>query len=139
MSPEVVFECLVSVIDSLCRDEWFTPRVSCTALISKVYFKLTELMKSRDVSEQLKSLRDNFFALCKDDTPMVRRAAARNLSSVFSVMEDEYVPLFVNQYQNFMNEDVCLFFSSSRPDSFLGTYQERSHEFHSHSSLPCEG
>ena len=109
MSPEVVFECLLSVIDSLCRDEWFTPRVSCTALISKVYFKLTELMKSRDVSEQLKSLRDSYFTLCKDDTPMVRRAAARNLSSVFSVMEDEHVPLFVHQYQNFMNEDVCCF------------------------------
>ena len=105
MSPEVVLEALLVVIDSLCRDEWFTPRVSCTALITKVYFKLTELMKSRDVFEQLRSLRDSFFALCKDDTPMVRRAAARNLSSVFSVIEDEYVPLFVSQYEEFMNMD----------------------------------
>lgn len=105
MSPEVVFEALLVVIDSLCRDEWFTPRVSCTALITKVYSKLTELMKSRDVFEQLRSLRDSFFALCKDDTPMVRRAAARNLSSVFSVIEDEYVPLFVAQYEEFMNMD----------------------------------
>ena len=41
----------------------------------------------------------------KDDTPMVRRAAAKNISAVFAVFEDEYIGLFVAQYDEFMRSD----------------------------------
>lgn len=49
-------------------------RVSSASLISKVYGKIVSLVGVQDVSESLKALRDCYFALCKDDTPMVRRA-----------------------------------------------------------------
>ena len=70
-----------------------------------MYQKIVSLTGTRDVSEQLKSLRDCFFSLCKDDTPMVRRAAAKNISAVFAVFEDEYISLFVAQYDEVMRSD----------------------------------
>ena len=36
---------------------------------------------------------------------MVRRAAAKNISAVFAVFEDEYISLFVTQYDEFMRSD----------------------------------
>lgn len=73
---------------------------------------------TRDVSEQLKSLRDCFFSLCKDDTPMVRRAAAKNISAVFGVFEDEHISLFVTQYDEFMrSDDVRFLFSPHRQEA----------------------
>lgn len=36
---------------------------------------------------------------------MVRRAAAKNISAVFAVFEDEYIGLFVAQYDEFMRSD----------------------------------
>lgn len=105
MSPSVVCEELIPIIEDLFHDEWFTPRVSSASLISKVYGKIVTLVGVQDVSEQLKALRDCYFALCKDDTPMVRRAAAKNISAVFAVTEEEHVGLFVSQYEEFMTSD----------------------------------
>ena len=105
MSPSVVCEELIPIIEDLFHDEWFTPRVSSASLISKVYGKVVSLVGIQDVSESLKALRDCYFALCKDDTPMVRRAAAKNISAVFAVCEEEYVGLFVSQYEEFMTSD----------------------------------
>ena len=36
MSPDVVCDEMVSVIEDLFHDDWFTPRVSSASLISKV-------------------------------------------------------------------------------------------------------
>ena len=47
-------------------------------------------------------------AHCKDDTPMVRRAAAKNIFAVFAVCEEEHVGLFVAQYEEFMTSDDVL-------------------------------
>ncbi|KAK8804943.1 hypothetical protein WA171_006908 [Blastocystis sp. BT1] len=105
MSPSVVCEELIPVIEDLFHDEWFTPRVSSASLISKVYGKIVSLVGVQDVSESLKALRDCYFALCKDDTPMVRRAAAKNIFAVFAVCEEEHVGLFVAQYEEFMTSD----------------------------------
>lgn len=43
---------------------------------------------------------------------MVRRAAAKNISAVFAVFEDEYISLFVTQYDEFMRSDDVRVFSS---------------------------
>lgn len=105
MSPAVVRDEMISVIDGLFKDEWFTPRVSSASLVAKVYAKISLLSGSEDVSEPLKNLRDGFFNLCKDDTPMVQRAAAKNMSAVFATCTDEFVPAFVAQYDDFYNSD----------------------------------
>ena len=105
MSPAVVRDELISVIDGLFKDEWFTPRVSSASLVAKVYAKISLLSGSEDVSEPLKNLRDGYFNLCRDDTPMVRGAAAKNMSAVFAACADEFVPAFVAQYEDYYNSD----------------------------------
>lgn len=58
------------------------------------------------VSGSIKSdLRNNFKALCQDDTPMVRRAAATKFGEFAQVVELEYlksdlIPMFVNLAQD---------------------------------------
>ena len=36
---------------------------------------------------------------------MVRRAAAKNMSVVFAACSDEFVPLFVSQFEEYYNSD----------------------------------
>ena len=105
MPATVVREELISLIEELYHDEWFTPRVSCCSLIAKTYQKITSLNGTEDVFESLKTLRECFFGLCKDDTPMVRRAAAKNLSAVLAACEDDCVSAFVTQFEDFFNSD----------------------------------
>ena len=103
MPPAVVNEEMVHLIEDLYRDEWFTPRVSSCYLIPKTYAKISEIKDEAS----LKILRDCFFDLCKDDTPMARRAAAKNLSAFFAVVDDSCLSLFTAQYEDFINsEDV---------------------------------
>lgn len=105
MPPAVVRDELIVLINDLYHDEWFTPRVSSCYLIAKAYAKIAMLGDSEDVSESLKTLRDCFFGLCKDDTPMVRRAAAKNMYAVFAACGDECVSGFVCQFEEFFNAD----------------------------------
>lgn len=106
MPPAVVREELVKLIEDLCHDEWFTPRVSACSLIAEAYSRIMILSETEDVSESLKTLRDCFFGLCKDDTPMVRRAAAKNMPGVFAACDDSSISLFVVQFDEFFNDDV---------------------------------
>lgn len=65
------------------------------------------------VSAQVKAeLRSHFRALCQDDTPMVRRAAATKLGELAQVVELEYlktdlIPMFLSLTQD---EQVFFFF-----------------------------
>lgn len=115
MPPETVRDELVGLIEGLYHDEWFTPRVSSCYLVAKAYQKIATLAESQDVFEPLKTLRECFFGLCKDDTPMVRRAAAKNMSSVFAVCSDDCVSSFVSQFEDFFSSDDVQFFSLFSP------------------------
>lgn len=65
---------LSAVIKALCESEWFSARISAAYLL---YIPL-----SRCLDESLLTC---LFGLAKDDTPMVRRAAAANLGNILSV------------------------------------------------------
>jgi serine/threonine-protein phosphatase 2A regulatory subunit A len=54
----------------LSTGDWFTSRTSACSLFAPVYPKSNAI-----IQEELRKL---FAQLCKDDTPMVRRAAAAN-------------------------------------------------------------
>lgn len=108
MSPEVVRDEMVVVIEELFHDEWFTPRVSSVSLIARAYSKIASLPAS-DAESPLKTLRDDFFALCKDDTPMVRRAAAKNMPSIYAVCADSFSGAFVAQFAEFFAADDVFF------------------------------
>lgn len=91
MSEEHVSEHFVPLVDRLAKRDWFTSRISACGLFSVGYHKL-------QVPSRV-ALRTLFEALCKDDTPMVRRAAAKNISGFVAVVEPDLVqaqlfPLF---------------------------------------------
>lgn len=83
LSQQQVEAYYIPLVNRLSRGEWFTSRTSSAALYSPVYSK---------VSPQIKDdMRRAFVALAGDDTPMVRRAAAKWLGvcarNLFSLIE----------------------------------------------------
>lgn len=68
----------VPVIRRLTNGDWFTTRVSACKIFTCIYPLVGE-----SVQDELKTL---FIDLCKDDTPMVRRAAFENLVCLIAVM-----------------------------------------------------
>ncbi|KAL9181057.1 hypothetical protein ACHAXT_009862 [Thalassiosira profunda] len=59
------------MLSRLAGKEWFTARISACGLLPAAY--------SRATVDGRAAQREQFASLCKDDAPMVRRAAARNL------------------------------------------------------------
>jgi serine/threonine-protein phosphatase 2A regulatory subunit A len=71
--PEETFqEDYAAMVGRLAVKEWFTARISAVVLIAAAYPRLTG-------TQQLTEHLEFFAALCKDDTPMVRRVAAQYL------------------------------------------------------------
>ncbi|GAA5865455.1 hypothetical protein JCM8547_001249 [Rhodosporidiobolus lusitaniae] len=71
LSQEQVDEYYVPLLRRLSTGEWFTSRTSATAMYASAYPKATA-----PVQEDLLKM---FMKLCDDDTPMARRAAAKEL------------------------------------------------------------
>ena len=70
--PKDVFQGeYATMIADLATKEWFTARISAATLIASAYPRLT-------TAQQEDFLR-YFDALCRDDTPMVRRVASQHL------------------------------------------------------------
>lgn len=92
-------ECLASdlnaVIKVLTNSDWFSARISAAYLI---YIPL-----SRNFSE---ALLDHYFSLTRDDTPMVRRAAAANLGHILEMSKNSprYSDLLA-LYEHFFKDD----------------------------------
>ena len=73
----------VPLVKRLATGEWFTSRTSACGLFSVVYPRVAFTVKS--------DLRALYKALCEDDTPMVRRAAASKLEEFSKVIEEQYL------------------------------------------------
>lgn len=71
LSGPQVEEHYIPLLRRLSGGDWFTSRTSSTALFAAVYTKVNP-----SIQDELRKL---FAALCNDDTPMVRRAAAKDL------------------------------------------------------------
>jgi len=69
---------------SLSNAEWFTPRVSACSIVSALYTGCED----DDIKEKIRSI---FRVLCVDETPMVRRAAARVLGDFALALKDPAV------------------------------------------------
>jgi serine/threonine-protein phosphatase 2A regulatory subunit A len=78
------------LVKRLSEGDWFTSRISATALFAVTYAGLLE--SETDARAELRSL---FLSLAKDDTPMVRRAAAARLGEFASVLEPVHVSGFL--------------------------------------------
>lgn len=84
LAPSQVGDLVVPMLEQLVKSDWFTPRVSAAAMFAKPYSLL--------VDEAAKAkLRELYSVLATDDTPMVKRAAARHLGDLAAVMEPQLV------------------------------------------------
>uniref|UniRef100_A0A7S3UYY7 Phosphatase PP2A regulatory subunit A/Splicing factor 3B subunit 1-like HEAT repeat domain-containing protein n=1 Tax=Aplanochytrium stocchinoi TaxID=215587 RepID=A0A7S3UYY7_9STRA len=83
MSDEDLMEYFVQMIRNLFHRDWFTSRISVCSLFVVAYPRVSAATKAE--------FRGMFGRLCRDDTPMVRRAAASSLGSFAEVVEPEHV------------------------------------------------
>ncbi|KAJ2076438.1 protein phosphatase 2A structural subunit [Coemansia sp. RSA 988] len=81
-----VEEYLIPCIARLSSGEWFTSRSSAAGLYAAAYGKVTDAIQSK--------LRAGYEALCKDDMPMIRRAASSNLEGLVGKIEKDHVIAF---------------------------------------------
>lgn len=86
------------IVQTLVTAEWFTARVSAAGLFAAAYAPLLPTTASPTAAtaapphaEARATLRALFSTLCGDETPMVRRAAARALAPLSRVYEREHV------------------------------------------------
>lgn len=91
LSQQQVEEHFIPLTLRLSKADWFTSKISATGLYNVPY--------SRATSNSQETLRQHFGQLVRDDTPMVRRQAASNLSKFVKEMPaniviDEMIPLF---------------------------------------------
>ncbi|KAI8973007.1 armadillo-type protein [Pilobolus umbonatus] len=80
------------LLKRLANAEWFTGRISACGLFAAGYAKCTD--------EQQNELRSGYAQLIQDDTPMVRRAAAKSLAGFTKELTEQHVintilPLFL--------------------------------------------
>ncbi|CAM9885909.1 unnamed protein product, partial [Phaeothamnion confervicola] len=75
---------VAGVVKRLSGGDWFTARVSACGVYGAAYRRIAE-------PELRGQLREQFDALAKDDTPMVRRAAASKLGDFAAAMEADHV------------------------------------------------
>ncbi|KAJ1945478.1 protein phosphatase 2A structural subunit, partial [Linderina macrospora] len=86
MDQPQVEEYVIPCIARLSTGEWFTSRSSAAGLYAAAYSKVTDAIQAQ--------LRGGYEALCKDDTPMIRRAAASNLVGLVTKVEKSHVVSF---------------------------------------------
>lgn len=91
LSPEQVDQYFIPLTIRLSKADWFTSKISATGLYNVPY-------KKTNASSQ-EGLRQQFAQLVHDDTPMVRRQAATNLSKFVrempaAIVIEEMIPLF---------------------------------------------
>lgn len=91
LSPQQVEEFYNPLVKRLSSGDWFTSRTSSTALYASAYPKTS--------ASQQDDLRRSFAALCTDETPMVRRAAAKEFGGFAKTVPKqqliaELVPVF---------------------------------------------
>ena len=88
-SAEQILHEVVPMILSLAKNDWFTHKVSACALISQVAERVCKEKGSE--CSQVESLIEAYEKLCKDDAPMVRRAATKSLGSLAKCLKGEQV------------------------------------------------
>ncbi|GAX21279.1 serine/threonine-protein phosphatase 2A regulatory subunit A [Fistulifera solaris] len=79
LPPQYFQHDYADMLRRLALQEWFTARISSACLIATAHTRLVD-------PEQRKEHVDLFVRLCNDDTPMVRRVAARHLGSMLQAV-----------------------------------------------------
>nr|CAA57527.1 65 kDa regulatory subunit of protein phosphatase 2A [Arabidopsis thaliana] len=83
MKENDLVESFVPLVKRLAGGEWFAARVSACGIFHVAYQGCTDVLKTE--------LRATYSQLCKDDMPMVRRAAASNLGKFATTVESTFL------------------------------------------------
>ncbi|OSD03443.1 ARM repeat-containing protein [Trametes coccinea BRFM310] len=83
LSKQQIEQYYIPLLQRLSHGEWFTSRTSSCALYAPVYDKVSTAIQD--------DLRRGFAALVSDDTPMVRRAAAKWLAPLVKKFTKQHV------------------------------------------------
>lgn len=114
--PAPSFSSFVQVTKRLASGDWFTSKTSACGLFAVAY---------RRSEQDRKDLRVLYLSLCRDEVPMVRRAAATHLGALVRQLEkqqikDEILPVFspllANDEQDsvrLLTVDICSAIASS--------------------------
>ncbi|CAK5264407.1 unnamed protein product [Mycena citricolor] len=98
LSQAQVEEFYIPLLKRLSQGEWFTSRTSSAALYAAVYAKVSPPIQD--------DLRTAYMALASDDTPMVRRAAAKWLGQLVAEFSPEHVLIDgLAIYRRLQNDD----------------------------------
>ncbi|KAH9982789.1 ARM repeat-containing protein [Lactifluus volemus] len=83
LTPQQIEQYYIPLLNRLSHGEWFTSRTSSAALYAPVYSKVSPTVQDE--------LRKGFAALGSDDTPMVRRAAAKWLGAFAKNLSKQHI------------------------------------------------
>ena len=91
------FTVWMGVLQRLATTDWFTSRVSACGVFATAYSRAPQHLRA--------DLRQLYSKLCRDDTPMVRRAAAFRLGRFAETMDPDtiskdIIPLFQDLTQD---------------------------------------
>src|SRR5690606_39136825 len=94
LTDEQIQKDLIALINNISNQEYFTGKVSACYMIRMVYDRAGK------EKEKLKTL---YFSFCDDETPLIKRTAAKEFGSLCMVMEKEVVnPDMINYFKKFM-------------------------------------
>lgn len=110
-SAAALEEHFIPMVLRLAQGDWFTSRTSSCGLFAVAYARANPAQKTE--------LRTAFRALCRDDTPMVRRAAASKLGEVAKVWEKDFLK----------SELLQIFEDLSRDDQVIMAFVENAMNF----------
>ncbi len=86
----------MNLITIISNQEYFTGKVSACYLIRMAYEK---------AGKEREKLRNLYYKLCDDETPLIKRTAAKEFGPLCLVMEKEIVnPEMINYFKKFMSD-----------------------------------
>lgn len=87
---------LMNLITMISNQEYFTGKVSACYLIRMAYEK---------AGKEREKLRNLYYKLCDDETPLIKRTAAKEFGPLCLIMEKEIVnPEMINYFKKFMSD-----------------------------------
>lgn len=95
-SDDQIQKDIISLIMTISSQDYFTGKVSSCFLIRMCYEK---------AGKEKEKLRSLYYKLCDDDTPLIKRSAAKEFGPLCMVMEKEVVnPDMMNYFKKFMSD-----------------------------------
>ena len=103
ISDDLILSHIIPMIYTISSQDSFFGKVSACYILRMVYTK---------AGKDKEKLRALYFKLCDDESPLIKRAAAKEFGNLCVVMEKEVVnPDMINYFKKFMLESVFFKFN----------------------------